>query len=90
MQLCIIGMITYHAQYMCSYKLSMITYNIFSDRLIFPTRGFHSKYNYLISQSIFILHKQDTETQIQIQIIFITESYSNYTYSLALRTLLLS
>ena len=50
-------MITHHAQYMCSYKLSTITYYIFTDRLIFLTQNFHSDYNCLINHNIFILYK---------------------------------
>ena len=56
-QLFILGMITKYYQYMCSYKLSMITYYIFSDGLIFLTRGFHSEYNCLISHNVFVRYK---------------------------------
>ena len=42
---------------MSSDKISMITYYIFSDRLIFLTRGFHSEYNCLINHNTFILYK---------------------------------
>ena len=38
-------------------KLSMITYYIFSDMLIFITQGFHSEYNCLINHNIFVLYK---------------------------------
>ena len=50
-------MITYHAKYTSSYKLSMITYYIFSDRLIFLTEGFQSEYNCIINNNIFVLYK---------------------------------
>ena len=50
-------MIIYHAQYIFLYKLSMITYHIFSVRLIFLTQGFHSEYNFPINHNIFVLYK---------------------------------
>ena len=50
-------MITYHAQYISPYKLSMITYYILCDRLIFLTRGFHFEYNSLINHNMFFLNK---------------------------------
>ena len=50
-------MIAYYAQYISSFKFSMITYYIFSDRLIFLTQVFHSDYNCLINHSVFVLYK---------------------------------
>ena len=42
---------------MFSYELSMISYYVFSDRLIFLTQGFHSEYNCLFNHNISILYK---------------------------------
>ena len=53
----ILGMITYYAQYISSYKLSIIAYHIFSVIPIFLTQGFHSEYNCLINHNIFVLNK---------------------------------
>ena len=90
MQLYILCTIKYHDQYKCSNKLCLITYHIFSHRLIFLNRGLHSGYNCFISHNIFVIYKQDTKTWIRIQILFITVSYRNFTFLLALKTLLLS
>ena len=49
-------MITYYAQFISLYILSMIPYFIFSDILIFLTRGFHSEYNCLINHNIFVMY----------------------------------
>ena len=73
-------MITYHAQYISLYKLSIITYLIFSVWLIFLTRGFHSRHNYLIYQNILVLYKTGYKKQIKIHILFITVAYSNSTF----------
>ena len=83
-------MIKYHAQYISSYKLIMITSYVFSDRLIFLARVLYSEHNFLTYHNFYFGIKQDTKTQIRIQILFITASYSNSTFSLALRTLIFS
>ena len=57
---------------------------------IFSTRVFHSKHNCLINHNTFVQYKTGYRTRIWIQIIFFIVSYSKYTFSLALRTLLLS
>ena len=50
-------MIAYHAQYIFSCKLSMITYYVFSVKPIFLAQGFHSDHNCLIYHNVFVLDK---------------------------------
>ena len=58
----------------------MITYNIFSVRLILLTRGVYSDHNCLIDHNIFALDKTGYKISIQIQILLITVGYSNSTF----------
>ena len=70
-----LGMIEYHALYMCSNKVCMITYNIFSDRLIFITRGFHSEYNFLINHNIYIFYEtgyKKNESEFRFSLLWVT------------------
>ena len=50
-------MISYHAQYISSHILGIITYHNLCVRLIFHTRVFHSKHNYLTYHVISVFYK---------------------------------